>query len=899
MSRKDAGVAGVVLLLLAAAAVWRQLDVERYKPALEAALTARFGRPVSLGAVHPSLAPVGVRVERVTIGDDPGFQTGRPFAQAAEMYVAVRLAPLLRGRFELRALELRRPVIELVRGAGGAWNVATLGRDGGQRALAIDRLVIRGGEVAITDLQASQARAVYSNIDLDIDDYSPGAPFDADIAVTLPGAGTQRLTARGTAGPLSRDGPSSLPFDGEVRFEHVSLSALRRFLRLDALADTETAISGSTRVVTGSGGVAGKGSLRFDEPRVRGVDLGYPVRAEFDVTHDAATRLVTLNAADLRLDRTPVSLVGTVDPTPQTPVVSLHVRASRVALAEAARLASAFGVAFGAGTQVDGQLTADVRLRGPLKRPSMHGAVELRDVTISGTDIPRPVRTPAVNLAITPDEIRSNDFSAATNGTSLAARFVISRYATGAPIIDAAIRTADAELGDVLTVARAWGLRAVNGVSGSGRVNADLRAFGPRKALAYTGAVTLSNATVGLPSLAQPLRVTHGNVMFSRDRAVAERFDVALGGTRAEGNVTVRTFASPEVAFDLSADRIDVAEMQTLLAPRAAGAGEGGLLRRLSGAGRLRVGGLTYAQLALEGVDAAASLDHGVVRLDPLTARLYGGRQRGTIVIDTRQTPPEFVVASRLEQIDSDRLVTAVTSVEDVIYGALGSVVRVNFSGGGGAAIARSMNGAISVDIPKGRIPNLDLLNEIGSIARFMAGGEAAAASTDVAAIRGNFHVTGGVARTDDLTATIEGGRIAVSGSANLATQALDLRVTAVLSRDFSQSVGGTRVGGLMSTVLASQQGELVVPMLVTGTMRTPRFAPDVQRIAEMKVRNVVPTLRDPRDWSAAILGAMTGRPQQPVPEQEETAPPPPQPKDPAKAVEDMLRDLLGGKRQN
>ena len=128
-----------------------------------------------------------------------------------------------------------------------------------------------------------------------------------------------------------------------------------------------------------------------------------------------------------------------------------------------------------------------------------------------------------------------------------------------------------------------------------------------------------------------------------------------------------------------------------------------------------------------------------------------------------------------------------------------------------------------------------------------------------------------------------------------------------------------------MNTALANDQGELVVPMLVTGTMSKPRFAPDVQRIADMKLRNLVPGLKNPGALTTGILGAIGGQSQpgagatggrigevlgaitgkqpaatKPAPpdaapkDGEASAPPPPK----GRQVEDALRDLFGRRKQ-
>lgn len=930
MRRKHViAVAGFVLLAVVGlvAVLSIAVDVDRYRARVQATLAEHLGRDVSLGRMHLSVAPFGLRVENAVIGDDPAFQTGRPFAQAEMLYVSPRPWSLLRGRLELRSVELRRPVIELVRNAAGAWNTATLGRDGAgasRTPLTLHRLVVTGGEIAVTDRvrrdRLAEARAaptggrmVYHNIDLQISDYASGRPFAVVLAATLPGTGTQRLAIRGTVGPIVEDHIAMTPFEGAAEFKQVSYSGLHRFLEIEALDDTDALISGSANIRSRDGRWSSKGSLGLEQPRARGLTLGYPIVAAFDVEHDSASEVLTIRSATLRLDRTPLSIEGSVNLRPDTPTLDVHVTASDVSLAEVARLASAFGVAFGAGTRAEGRLKADVHARGPANRPALDGQLRLRDVVVSGTDIPRPVRTQAVELSLTPDEIRSNQFSLTTNGTSLDARFTLSRYATATPALDASVRTAGADVGDVLNIARAWGVGAAEGMSGTGRLTLDVRAVGPTDDPTFTGSGTVADASLKAPSIAQPLRIRRASLAFASNAARVENFSASIGKTSAEGRVTVRNFTAPQVDFDVTADRIDVTDMQAVLQPARGPqpptepqrrakqrAAEEGLLLRTAGSGRLRVGSITYGQLVLDNVQTTAALDCGLIRLDPLTAGLFGGRHRGSIVIDARRTPSAVTMSSDLEQVDANRLATAVADIRDVIYGALASVIRVNFSTDGVANIARSLNGTLALNMPKGRIASMDLMNEVATVAQFLGAQRSTERGTAVTGLKGSFKVTNGLARTDDLAASVEGGRLGASGSVNLVNQALNLRTTVVLSRDISRQVGGVDVGGYMATVLANRQGELVVPMLVTGTLQQPRFAPDVERIAEMKLRNLVPGLSDPMRLGTGILsedllGAIAGGKPPVKKDQKEPATTKPEPKAPAQQLEDALEQLLGG----
>jgi hypothetical protein len=133
-----------------------------------------------------------------------------------------------------------------------------------------------------------------------------------------------------------------------------------------------------------------------------------------------------------------------------------------------------------------------------------------------------------------------------------------------------------------------------------------------------------------------------------------------------------------------------------------------------------------------------------------------------------------------------------------------------------------------------------------------------AQAMTNVAKLSGNFNVTNGVAETNNLQAAIDGGTLAAAGTVNLATQALNMHLTAVLDKNVTQQVGGNSIGGFMQTALANSRGELVMPVIVTGTFDQPQFAPDLQKIAEMKMNNMLPNLGNPGGAVSGILGSLT-----------------------------------------
>jgi hypothetical protein len=98
---------------------------------------------------------------------------------------------------------------------------------------------------------------------------------------------------------------------------------------------------------------------------------------------------------------------------------------------------------------------------------------------------------------------------------------------------------------------------------------------------------------------------------------------------------------------------------------------------------------------------------------------------------------------------------------------------------------------------------------------------------------------------------------MSAAGTAGLADQSLHLQVTTVLAKQVSDQVGGSKIGGWMSTALANSKGELIVPATVTGTFSQPRFMPDPERMAKLKLASFLPSANDPQGVANSVKSMM------------------------------------------
>jgi AsmA protein len=922
------GIAILVVILLCVALaliIPHVVDINSYHNQIQTQLEKKLGRQVSLGEMRLSLFPPSFQVQNAVIGEDRAFPTGRPFAEVQRLSVSVTLLPLLRKQVDINSLDLQRPRIELVRNTQGEWNFATLGtssapaeanqKKAGQFELA--KLQIEDGQVAIADNQKHQSRAVYDHIDLTVTDFAPNREFTIEAAAHLPGVGKQTLSLKGKGGPIQQTNTLNTNFDGAMHLEQVSVSAAEKFLNSQALSGMEALVSGDAKLKNSNGKTTSNGTIKLENAQIHQVSVGYPITLDYEVADNLTTDVIEVHRADIKLGSTPITIAGTLNTRPTPAQIDLKLTAANASIAEAARLASALGVAFNPGMDVNGRVDANISARGAANQPSMNGQLSARDLVISGKDLPQPVKVNQISLALTPDTIRSNDFTASTGITTVTINFAVAKYTSLNSSVAASLRAADARLGEVLNIAKAYGVSAVEGMSGDGLLTLDVRAQGPTKnpsALTFNGTGKIQNATLKTPSLTKPVQIRNSDIRFSQNSAILENVAASVGQTNANGALTLKNFAAPQVQFTLNADKINVAELQQLVATsspakrtstgptadefwhimpvaRAQGpANQFSMLSKIIGNGTVSIGTIVYDELLMTNAHSNVSLDHGLVKLNPVTADLYGGKEAGTITMDTRPAQPVYTVNLKTDKVDANKLISSVSSMKQMLFGLLTSNVNASFSSNSATSIMQSLNGNLALNLVNGKLANVDLLHELASLGQFMGGtlGTASKGFTNLVQLSGNFDVRNGVAQTENLKAAIDGGTFAAKGLVNLGSESLNMHITAVLNKAMSQAVGGTQIGGFMNTALANNQGELVMPIILTGTFQHPQVAPDMQQIAQMKLQNLLPTSKNPGALTNGVLGAILGK-NQPSDQNTGTS---------TDAVSGILGALGGGKQQ-
>jgi AsmA protein len=367
--------------------------------------------------------------------------------------------------------------------------------------------------------------------------------------------------------------------------------------------------------------------------------------------------------------------------------------------------------------------------------------------------------------------------------------------------------------------------------------------FSPRKLLAALGQPAVETTDDGVLTRAS-MRAT---VSGAADAVSLEPLRLRLDDTTLDGKLGVSDFASPALRFDLALDAIDVDRYLppgTEAPPASPGAAAGkagevplATLRGLDAAGRLRAGKVKVAKLNLSDVAATLRAKGGLIRLSPVSAKLYDGRYDGNITLDARKDTPALGLDEKLSGVQVGPLLVDLQG-EAPITGTGNVSAKLNAVGTDPEAIKRTLNGNASFQFLDGALQGVNIGRMIRE-ARARLKGERLAdadapARTDFTEVTGTATVSNGLVANQDLSAKSPLLRLSGKGTASLPQDRIDYRVTATLVAT-SKGQGGKELGDLAG---------LDVPVHVTGTFAKPEYGLDAQALAEAlakgKAREVV-----------------------------------------------------------
>ena len=325
------------------------------------------------------------------------------------------------------------------------------------------------------------------------------------------------------------------------------------------------------------------------------------------------------------------------------------------------------------------------------------------------------------------------------------------------------------------------------------------------------------------------------------------QLNLQLDDTTATGSLGVADFAQQALRFDLNVDQINAdrylppaaeGEAKPAATPETAAAGAATelpmeTLRELNIQGSLEIGQLTISKAKMSDVKLTINADQGVIKLAPVTAKLYDGSYDGAVNLNATGKQPSLALDTKLAGVNIAPLLQDMTG-DAKLTGTGNITANLNTAGADLPAMKQRLNGKADLLFKDGAYKGIN----IGAILRkanaLLEGRSLKEVSskeqTDFSEMTATLNITDGVVKNDDLTAKSPAIRVNGAGQANLVTEQVDYTVKASVAKT-AKGQGGEELDSV---------GGYTIPVRCQGTFAEPGCKPNFEGLVKAKVDKAV-----------------------------------------------------------
>jgi len=378
----------VVVLLVVVVALPFFLDVNTYRPRIEADLSSALGREVKIGNLKLSILSGGVSADDLAIADDPAFSK-TPFVRAKALNVGVQMIPLIFSKsLQITNIEIDEPQVTLLRSSSAKWNFSTLGNKNAKPAessnqnLSVGKLTVKNGSLSMGTANASEKPTQYQDVNASVQDFSMASQFPFTLSATLPGNGTLKL--EGKAGPIDPTDASFTPVQAQITVKHLDLAASRFAPPSSGIAgmvDFDGNLNSNGHQLQSTGTVQAS-SLKLSpkgRPAGRAVDVKYVV--DYELQQEAGK----ISSAEASAGKAVAHIAGSFGMKGPSTVINVRVKGDGMPVDDLEALLPALGVTLPSGSSLQGgTLSADLTISGPLDQLVTAGPVRISNTKLAG-----------------------------------------------------------------------------------------------------------------------------------------------------------------------------------------------------------------------------------------------------------------------------------------------------------------------------------------------------------------------------------------------------------------------------------------------------------------------------------------------------------------------------------
>lgn len=257
------------------------------------------------------------------------------------------------------------------------------------------------------------------------------------------------------------------------------------------------------------------------------------------------------------------------------------------------------------------------------------------------------------------------------------------------------------------------------------------------------------------------------------------------------------------------------------------------LLRDLVFSADIKVDALKAAKLTTSDVVLQAEGKDGLIRLQPLTAKLYDGTLNVTGKIDARKEVPELQLQHALQHVQLGPMFVDMIGKEE-FSGSANIQLDATTKGMDKDELIRNSNGSVKLAVADGRIAKLTILQTIRMAKALLEKKTAAPVATEqptgFATLTASGRLTNGVFKNEDLLAESDLMKVTGKGSVDFVQE----QVNYLLTVHLTDRIERDQETGLV------ELGNMPIPYRIQGSFTEIKQSADVAELAKAKAKEVL-----------------------------------------------------------
>ena len=308
--------------------------------------------------------------------------------------------------------------------------------------------------------------------------------------------------------------------------------------------------------------------------------------------------------------------------------------------------------------------------------------------------------------------------------------------------------------------------------------------------------------------------------------------------TRLDAKGALTSIARLEGAFDVKGDPLDLDELLAI----TSGLAETGVAGRQAQSPSSSVVPMKiaitlaapkgrFAGYAFTDLSTTLNVVPTRIMLDPLAFRMFSGGYHGRLDVNTAGNTPTLALNGQVEGVDVAEL-AKVAGSPGSITGRLSGRVALTGQGADSDAVLKTARGSAVATIADGKIPGLDMVRTIVLAFGKPNGAPPAGSGSAFSRLAGTFAIQDGVIRSENLVLVSRDFDLSGRGTMAVPSSRVDARANVTLSEELT-SQSGTDLRRY-----AAQDGRVVVPANISGTLQQPSVSLDVAAAMQRALQN-------------------------------------------------------------